>query len=282
MPPLPDFRHLDQGRIPAPYQRSRAESSVSGSQVSRVSGQRSVSSSAFGQSDHRLLHQLPGRYPLPFCLFPDHRAVGMVSREGDSSFGRIHSGERQPRCRFPLQGEVSSLRMVPEPFCFPEDLSGSISSPGDRPLCGLPQFSASQVWTGLPLYAFPPFSILPTVLEKIAQEAADVALVAPKWPQRPWFPKLLALLAGRPRVLPLQKDLIFQPLSHYPHPRLESLHLCLWPLSVRKANRLAFLQELRASLQKPSETLLEQLTIPSWSTTLGGVSTSISIPILPL
>ena len=47
-------------------------------------------------------------------------------------------------------------------------------------------------WSGLPLYAFPPFSILPTVLEKIAQEGADVALVAPFWPQRPWLPKLLS------------------------------------------------------------------------------------------
>ena len=53
--------------------------------------------------------------------------------------------------------------------------------------------------SGLPLYAFPPFSILPKVLEKIAQEGADVALVAPFWSQRPWFPKL-SLLAGRPRV----------------------------------------------------------------------------------
>ena len=62
-------------------------------------------------------------------------------------------------------------------------------------------------WSGLPLYAFPPFSILPTVLEKIAREGADVALVAPFWPQRPWFLKLFSLLAGRPRALPLLKDL---------------------------------------------------------------------------
>ena len=40
-------------------------------------------------------------------------------------------------------------------------------------------------WSVLPLYAFPPFLILPTVLEKVAQEGADMALVAPFWPQRP-------------------------------------------------------------------------------------------------
>ena len=98
-------------------------------------------------------------------------------------------------------------------------------------------------WSGLPLYAFPPFSILPTVLEKIAREGADVALVAPFWPQRPWFLKLLSLLAGRPRALPLLKDLVYQPMSRLPHPRLESLHLTLWPLSGRRESRRDFLIE---------------------------------------
>ena len=37
-------------------------------------------------------------------------------------------------------------------------------------------------WTGLLFYAFPPFSILPTVLEKIALKGADVALVPPPPP----------------------------------------------------------------------------------------------------
>ena len=118
-------------------------------------------------------------------------------------------------------------------------------------------------WSGLPLYAFPPFSILPTVLEKIAQEGADVALVAPFWPQRPWFPNLLSLLAGRPRILPLQKDLVFQPMSRQPHPRLESLHLSLWPLSGRKEGRRAFLLELQISQQKLLESPHELLTFPS-------------------
>ena len=58
-------------------------------------------------------------------------------------------------------------------------------------------------WSGLPLLAFPPFSILPSVLEEIAQEGTDMALR----PQRPWFLKLLSILAGHPRALPLLKDL---------------------------------------------------------------------------
>ena len=51
-------------------------------------------------------------------------------------------------------------------------------------------------WTGLRLYAFPPFSLLPRILDKLAQDEADLLLVAPFWPQRPWFPRLLRLSGG--------------------------------------------------------------------------------------
>merc|ERR1712002_391148 len=68
-------------------------------------------------------------------------------------------------------------------------------------------------WSGLHLYAFPPFSMIPRVLEKVVQDEAEIALIAPYWPRRPWFPKLLSLLAGTPWVLSCQPDLITQPLS---------------------------------------------------------------------
>ena len=41
-------------------------------------------------------------------------------------------------------------------------------------------------WPGLRLFAFPPFSLLPRVLQKVAQDEADLLLIAPHWPQRPW------------------------------------------------------------------------------------------------
>ena len=42
-------------------------------------------------------------------------------------------------------------------------------------------------WSGLRLYSFPPFSLLPRVLQKVAQDEADLLLIAPHWPQRLWF-----------------------------------------------------------------------------------------------
>ena len=299
-PASPGFRHLVPGGVRGPYQLSRAQGSVSGPEVSRGSCFRSVSSGSFGQHNSRVLFQLPGRNSLPLSLPSGIRALGVVYSEGNSPFGRSLSGGGQLGSRLPIQREVSPIRMESESLDFSVDLSGSSPSSGDRPIRVHPQFSTSKYcarcrdpqawkvdafsfrWSGLPLYAFPPFSILPTVLEKIAQEGADMALVAPFWPQRPWFLKLLSLLAGQPRVLPLQMDLVYEPMSRQPHPRLESLHLTLSPLSGRKESRLAFLLELQSSQQKLLGSQHKLLTIPSWNVFSSGVTSSLVTPILPL
>ena len=299
-PASPGLWHLVQGGVLGPYHLSRTQGSVSGPEVSRSSCHRSVSSGSFGQHNSRVYYQLPGRNSLPLSLSSGNRGLGVVYSKGNPSFGRSHSGGGQLGGGLPLQGEVSPIRVDSESFDFSEDLSGSSPSSGDRSVCVHPQFSTFQVLFPLQgsscleggrtlllvvrssTVRFPPFSILPTVLEKVAQEGADMALVAPFWPQRPWFLKLLSLLAGHPRVLPLQKDLVYQPMSRQPHPRLESLHLTLWPLSGRKESRRAFLLELQSSQQKLLGSQHELLTIPSWNALSSGVTTSLVTPILPL
>ena len=183
--------------------------------------------------------------------------------EGHPSVGRPHPGGGQFSSRLLVEGEISPIRMDFESPDFSEDLSGPHSSTGDRPVCVHSQLSTSQVlfpFQGssgleggpalLPVVRPSPLC-LPAFFDSSQSPGedcsgrADVALVAPCWPQRPWFPKLLSLLTGLPRILPLHEDLVFQPMSHQPHPRLESLHLSLWPLSGRKESRQAFLLELQ-------------------------------------
>ena len=51
-----------------------------------------------------------------------------------------------------------------------------------------------QCWDGLQAYAFPPWSILPKVLAKLrVSPGLELTLIAPYWPQRPWFVDLLHL-----------------------------------------------------------------------------------------
>ena len=60
-----------------------------------------------------------------------------------------------------------------------------------------------QSWDGLLAYAFPPWSILPEVLAKLrVSNRALLTLVAPYWPQPPWFVDLLQLSVAPPVVLP--------------------------------------------------------------------------------
>ena len=52
-------------------------------------------------------------------------------------------------------------------------------------------------------YLFPPFSLLPRVLQKIQVEQVEALIVAPYWPTQPWFSQILSLAA--------QKLLIYKP-----------------------------------------------------------------------
>ena len=92
-----------------------------------------------------------------------------------------------------------------------------------------------QSWDGLLAYAFPPWSILPQVLAKLrVSHRTLLTLIAPYWPQRPWFVVLLQLsvaLSARP-------DLLFQPRSRRRYPGLHRLALHAWRLSSDSPERL--------------------------------------------
>ena len=89
-----------------------------------------------------------------------------------------------------------------------------------------------QSWDELQAYAFPPWSIIPRVLAKLrASRGTFLTLVAPYWPQMPWFPKLLDLAVAPPAVLLSRPALLFQPLSGLRHLDLLRLRLHAWRLS---------------------------------------------------
>ena len=89
-----------------------------------------------------------------------------------------------------------------------------------------------QCWDGLQAYAFPPWSILPKVLAKLrVSPGLELTLIAPYWPQRPWFANLLHLSLAPPVALPLRRDLLLLPQSHCLYQGLPRLRLHAWRLS---------------------------------------------------
>ena len=88
-----------------------------------------------------------------------------------------------------------------------------------------------QSWDGWQAYAFPPWSLIPAVLKKLRSSSGVLlTIVAPYWPQRPWFTDLLDLVVDGPVALPQSRDLR-QPHFHWLHLGVSRLSLHAWRLS---------------------------------------------------
>ena len=88
-------------------------------------------------------------------------------------------------------------------------------------------------------------------------------------------PEVVVSSGGTSQTSPSSEGPVFQPMFRQPHPRLESIHLSLWPLSGRKESRRAFLLELQSSQQKLLESPHGLHTIPSWNASSSGVTSSL-------
>lgn len=76
-------------------------------------------------------------------------------------------------------------------------------------------------WSNLVFYAFPPFSMILRVLQKISMDKAAGVLVVPYWPNQPWFPLYLSLLVKPMLVFKPNKNLLsFLGRPHTLHPHL--------------------------------------------------------------
>ena len=79
------------------------------------------------------------------------------------------------------------------------------------------------------LYAFPPLSLIPPVLERVRTQGLSVILIAPGWGS--WRSEITPLLYDRPWKLPLRRDLLTQAGGEIFHPRPGDLDLWAWPVS---------------------------------------------------
>ena len=89
-----------------------------------------------------------------------------------------------------------------------------------------------QPWDEWQAYAFPPYALVPAILKKLRSSSGVLlTIIAPYWPQRPWFLEFLELVVGGPVTLPLDRDLLSQPHVHRQHLGLSRLALHAWRLS---------------------------------------------------
>ena len=142
-----------------------------------------------------------------------------------------------PHTEWSLNPEVtrSTSRLWPvqiDLFATSENRQCSIFLSPFRDLMAAGTDAFLQPWDGLQAYTFPPWSIIPRVLAKLREsQGTELTLVAPYWPQRPWFPDLLHLSLAPPVTLPLRPDLLRLPWSRSLYQGLHRLRLHAWRLS---------------------------------------------------
>ena len=93
------------------------------------------------------------------------------------------------------------------------------------------------------LYAFPPFSVVARVLQKIQEDSGTLLVILPLWPTQPWFPSALRLLIRPPLLLPRLPLVLPQDPSRM-HPQAHKLVLTAMMLSGDPSQTKAFRRRL--------------------------------------
>ena len=102
-------------------------------------------------------------------------------------------------------------------------------------------------WKSYSFYAFPPFTIITLVLQKIREEQSTGLIVVPNWPTQPWWPCLMRIIIQSPVVLPKTKKMLLLPtkpdLVHPLHPHLSLLtcHISGDPSKVKAFQKQPYL-----------------------------------------
>ncbi|GFR68709.1 reverse transcriptase/ribonuclease h/methyltransferase [Elysia marginata] len=110
-------------------------------------------------------------------------------------------------------------------------------------------------WTSLDrMYAFPPFSLLPAVFQKMDREKVDILVVLPLWRTQSWWPHMLLDLVDTPVVLDHHKQILRHP--QYPdvqHPLFPKTKLLACLLSGNASKSKAFRASLPLSSSLPGD-----------------------------
>ena len=99
-------------------------------------------------------------------------------------------------------------------------------------------------------YAFPPAAILGKVVEKLQDYSCSrIILIAPGWPNMPWFWDLVAMSSQIPLCLPNLPNLVSQPFNQTLHRNLLNLNLHAWLLEPQQSKSRDSLRQWQHELR---------------------------------
>ena len=104
-------------------------------------------------------------------------------------------------------------------------------------------------WRDCIFSAFPPFSVISRVLQKISEEEATGLLIVLNWPTQTCWPYLMNMLIDFPLLLPRRDNMLYLPVQlHLLHPLHKKLQLLVRHLSGISSRA----EEFRLALQTSS------------------------------
>ena len=182
-----------------------------------------------------------------YALFPD-----AVTRKAEDEIAQYESAKRTSQVQVVSTRQNHSDGVVPSSglqhpgsdlapstgghVCNEVQLQTSpirVSSTGPRCLgSGCSDSLLGKTWTCM---LFPPVSLLGKVVSKLSDHLyRRVILIAPGWPNMPWFWDLVELSSQIPLCLPNHPDLVTQPFNRAHHRNLTNLNLHAWLLELKQ------------------------------------------------
>ena len=108
----------------------------------------------------------------------------------------------------------------------------------------------SLPWGDLDAYDFPPTAILGKVMEKLQDNPCGrIILIAPGWPNMPWFWDLVAMSSQIPLSLPTLPNLLTPSFNQIPHRNLTNLNLHAWLLEPQQSRSRVSLRQWQQKLR---------------------------------
>ena len=111
----------------------------------------------------------------------------------------------------------------------------------------------SLSWEDLDPYAFPPAAIVGKVVKLQDYPCNRIILIAPGWPNMPWFWDLVAMSSQIPLCLPSIPKLVSQPFNQVLHRNLSNLNLHAWLLEPQQSRSKASLRQWQHELRHLKE-----------------------------
>ena len=100
--------------------------------------------------------------------------------------------------------------------------------------------SFSVSWYHLAFYAFPPFCVIPNMLQKICRDKARGVVVVPDWPNQPWYAAVARMLIRHPVLVSARNNLLQLPQHPEKKHRLAKLRLIICAVSGDDCESRAF------------------------------------------